>query len=164
MPRTGSCSWLRKHPQSTTGKMNKKMTNKDMSNEHTGGCYCGKVRYTTSGELPDIIVCHCTQCRRQSGHQYATTLTRHNQVVIFGDEHITWFNATQAARRGFCSQCGSHLFWLNNHGDLAIMAASIDEPSGLKVASHIFTADKGDYYEILDDLPHYERYPPPDLM
>ena len=69
----------------------------------------------------------------------------------------------QEARRGFCSRCGSHLFWLSKADQMAILAASLDEPTGLKVGSHIFTADKGDYYEIADGLPQYERYPPVEL-
>ena len=140
------------------------MLEKNNNHRHTGGCYCKKVRYTVSGELPDMTVCHCSQCRKQSGHQYATTLTHRSRVTIHGEELISWFHATQAANRGFCSQCGSHLFWLNEDGDQAIKAASLDEPTGLKLASHIFTTDNGDYYDITDGLPQFDHYPPPELM
>lgn len=140
------------------------MTNRSDPIEHTGGCYCKRVRYVVAGELPDMIVCHCTQCRKQSGHQYATTTTNRDQVDIQGEENITWFCTSEEARRGFCSYCGSHLFWLSNTGQLAILAASLDQPTGLKLGIHIFTADKGDYYAVTDGLPQYEQYPPAELM
>ena len=127
---------------------------------HTGGCYCGNVRYSVTGVLRDIVVCHCSQCRKQSGHQYATTITSQDRVAIAGEDDITWFSASKEARRGFCACCGSHLFWWSNtNNDIAILAASLDKPTGLKLGVHIFSADKGDYYEISDNLEQYDAYP-----
>jgi virginiamycin B lyase len=60
------------------------------------------------------------------------------------------------------SGCGSHLFWKPSNEDyIGILAASVDEPSGLRMAKHIFVDDKGDYYEITDGLPQYAGYDRP---
>lgn len=73
-------------------------------------------------------------------------------VSITGEEHVRWFSASPEAERGFCSTCGSLLFWRPEGGDsLSLMAGAFDEPSVLRTAGHIFCADKGEYYEIPDD-------------
>ena len=64
-----------------------------------------------------------------------------------------------AARRGFCRVCGSALFWKRNKSEkTSVMAGAFDQPSGLKGEHHTFVDDKGDYYEINDDLPRHARY------
>jgi hypothetical protein len=127
-----------------------------------GGCYCDKVRYRASRVSAEVTECHCSQCRKQAGHRYATTGTRAGDVEIDGADKITWFRASDSAERGFCGTCGSHLFWRSLGDDeMAILAASIDEPSELRVASHIFVESKGDYYDIDDGLPQYVGYDTP---
>ncbi len=128
----------------------------------TGGCYCGQVRYRARKVGTEITECHCSQCRKQSGHRYAVVDARAGDVEIDGEDNITWFRASPAAERGFCSTCGSHLFWRSlDDDDMGILAASIDEPTGLELTGHIFVEDKGDYYEITDGLPQFVSYDTP---
>ena len=128
----------------------------------SGGCYCGKVRYRARRVSSKLTECHCSQCRKQSGHRYATTGTKSGDVEIENAENITWFRASSAAERGFCSACGSHLFWRSSTDDkMAILAASIDEPTGLRLVGHIFVEDKADYDKITDGLPQFTGYDTP---
>jgi len=128
----------------------------------TGGCYCGKVRYRARLAGAAVTECHCSQCRRQSGHRYAVAEARAGDVEIDGEGDINWFRASPAAERGFCATCGSHLFWRSlKDDDMAILAASIDAPTGLRLAGHIFVESKGDYYDIDDGLPQYIGYDKP---
>ena len=63
------------------------------------------------------------------------------------------------ARRGFCRQCGSLLFWQAHDEDtLNVSLGAFDGPTGLTMQNHIFVADKGDYYDIADGLPQYAQY------
>ena len=117
----------------------------------TGGCLCGQVRYETRGEVRPVIACHCTQCRKTSGHHVAATGAKREAVTIEG--HVTWYVSSDSARRGFCAICGSNLFWDGPGTHLSIMAGTLDRPTGLALAAHIFVSDKGDYYEIETDLP-----------
>ena len=124
----------------------------------TGGCHCGAVRYTVAGELRDVVYCHCTQCRKQTGHFVAATRCEDKDLLIEGAEKLTWYDASPDARRGFCSACGSLLFWKSQGSErTSIMAGSFDMPSGLKASHHIFAADKGDYYELSDGLPVFQQ-------
>ena len=120
----------------------------------TGGCLCGAVRYEVRGPLRAVVMCHCTQCRRMTGHVMAATAARHADFRLLSAEGLRWYSSSDQARRGFCTLCGSTLFWQGAERDyLSIAAGTLDDSSGLRIACHIFTADKGDYYEIVDSAP-----------
>jgi len=125
----------------------------------SGSCLCGAVQFSVSQPLLDVHACHCTMCRKQSGHFVAGASAPRAAVRIEGVAAITWFTSSPGIRRGFCRNCGSHLFWDQaSSGTLGINMGSIDGPTGLRLESHIFCADKGDYYEIADGLPRYAAY------
>jgi hypothetical protein len=130
-----------------------------MTDIHTGACLCGAVSFKTSGTLRGVHYCHCSQCRKQSGHYYAATSAADTELDITGAENVTWYESSDFARRGFCSVCGSALFWKRNKSEeTSVMAGAFDQPSGLRGEGHTFVGDKGDYYEINDDLPRHARY------
>ncbi len=118
---------------------------------HEGGCLCGAVRYRVHGPLREVIACHCTQCRKASGHHVAATAAARGDLAISGE--VKWYCSSPGVRRGFCPVCGSNLFWDAGAQSISIFAGTLDGPTGLSIARHIFCADKGDYYEIGDDLP-----------
>jgi len=117
----------------------------------TGGCLCGVVTYRVTGPLRPVVACHCVQCRKSSGHHVAATSCGRDDIEISGD--VTWYQSSDTARRGFCGICGSNLFWDGAGANLSIHAGTLDGDTGLTMAGHIFCADKGDYYELGDDLP-----------
>ena len=120
---------------------------------HKGSCLCGAVRFEVEGELEGPDACHCTQCRRQSGHYFASTNVPRDALRIEGGENVTWFRSSEKVRRGFCATCGSVLFWDPIGRDITSVAmGAFDKPTGTKLAIHIFVADKGDYYDIADGL------------
>jgi hypothetical protein len=123
-----------------------------------GSCLCGAVRFEVEGELEGPDACHCTQCRRQSGHYFASTNVRRDALRIEGGENVTWFRSSEKVRRGFCATCGSMLFWDPIGRDITSVAmGAFDKPTGTKLAIHIFVADKGDYYDIADGLPQNQQ-------
>jgi hypothetical protein len=128
----------------------------------TGGCLCGAVKYQINGPRGDIVACHCGQCRRQGGHFWASTSARRADLALTEERGLKWYQSSPQARRGFCGECGSNLFWEGEGmDDVFILAGSLDKPTGLRLASHIFVADKGDYYDIDDDLPRFAGYDTP---
>lgn len=125
----------------------------------TGSCLCGGVRYELTGNLRPSVACHCIQCRKTSGHYVSATQVEPDQLVFTRDETLTWFQSSPKAQRGFCKICGSSLFWRHQDDDgrVSIMSGTIDGATGLKTSKHIFTADKGDYYDIADNIPLREQ-------
>jgi hypothetical protein len=123
-----------------------------------GSCLCRAVRFEVTGTLPPPDACHCSQCRKHSGHFFASTDVPRAAVTIHGAEHVTWFRSSEKVRRGFCSTCGSSLFWNPIGKDkIAIAMGAFDLPTNTRLAIHIHVADKGDYYEIADGLPQNQH-------
>ncbi len=128
-----------------------------MERRSTGRCLCGSVRFTTYGPLRAVVACHCSQCRRQTGIFYAATNVQLDKIAISGEDMVTWYRASDDAGRGFCSMCGSALFWKRDGAeDISVLAGAFEQPSGLAMGHHIYCDDKPDYYEIpKDGLPRY---------
>ena len=117
-----------------------------------GSCLCGEVTFTVRGTPQGLSACHCGQCRKQSGHVWASAYVPETDIDIAGE--VSWYEASASAKRGFCKTCGSFLFWKAHDEDtLSFALGAIDGPTGMSLARHIFTADKGDYYEIGDGVP-----------
>jgi len=127
-----------------------------MAENRTGSCLCGAVHFKTSAQLRDVVACHCSQCRKQTGLYYAATNVDLVDLEVSGEGNVTWYRASPGARRGFCATCGSALFWQADGATyLSIMAGAFEQPTGLRLTSHIFCADKGDFYEITDGMPQH---------
>jgi len=127
-----------------------------MENEtHTGSCLCGAVTLRVDGPIPGPNACHCTACRKSSGHYFASADIARDRLTIEGAEHVRWYRSSEKVRRGFCGTCGATLFFDPVTGTdwTAVAMGAFDMPTGTKMTMHIFTADKGDYYEIADGLP-----------
>ncbi len=126
----------------------------------TGRCMCGAIRYTVRGPLRAGTVCHCDECRRQTGSFWHATAAYEDTVEIDDAENqLAWYRSSDHARRGFCKRCGSSLFFDPDGAErLAISMGSLDKPTGVELARHIFIEEKGDYYEIPDDIPSCEGY------
>lgn len=132
-----------------------------MEENHSGACLCGAVRFKARGELREVVACHCSQCRRQTGHFLAATNVADDHLTLEGEDNLRWYRASTFARRGFCGNCGSVMFWkADSETYTSIAAGTFDKPTGMKLAYHIFCQDKGDYYEIDDGLPAYDVSPP----
>jgi hypothetical protein len=127
-----------------------------MQNPQNGGCLCGQVRFQTTGPLREVVFCHCSQCRRQSGLYFAATSLPADALRLQGAEHLTWYAASVFAKRGFCRICGSALFWKpNDEARYAVLAGAFDDPSCLVAGYHICTRGRAEFYDIADGLPQY---------
>lgn len=120
----------------------------------TGGCLCGAVRYAVRGSLRDVVLCHCTMCRRLHGHVGAYTATEKDALEFTCERGLAWRRSSQMAQRGFCRECGSVLFWRADARDtISVTAGSLDDATGLKTALQIHVASAGGYYPIDRAIP-----------
>ena len=128
--------------------------------DYSGSCLCGSVAYKVAGNLRPVDYCHCSQCRKSSGHFVAATACDPRHLVLTSDKNLQWYASSPGAHRGFCNVCGSSLFWRPKHGGhISIMAGTLDVPTGLKAIEHIYVADASDYYTIADGLPQHAGDP-----
>lgn len=123
----------------------------------SGGCLCGAVRYQLKPPLRPAVACHCHQCRRTSGNYVNATAVPRQSLALTNSDGLKWYRSSQRARRGFCAECGSSLFWNADALDtISIMTGTIDGKTGLRTVAHICVADKGDYYDLNPSEPQYE--------
>ncbi len=127
----------------------------------TGSCLCGGVSFEIHGDMRPIIACHCGQCRKQTGSYVAATQTGDDAVVFTSDATLAWYKSSDQAERGFCTRCGSPLFWRPfGRKAMSIYMGAIDGETGLEIEKHIFVADKPDWYDIHDGKPQDQRWNP----
>lgn len=135
------------------------MTHEATRHEVTGRCLCGAVSFRGMPVAEGPRACHCGQCRRWSGHVWAALGV--SELRIEGP--LRWFASSETARRGFCTECGSALFWeatpdsSSGATETDVAVGALDGPTGLRLEGHIFVADKGDYYDIADGLPQWPQ-------
>ena len=115
----------------------------------TGSCDCDAVVFELSGTLRDVVVCHCGQCRKTSGHYWAATSVPTPQLNLRQSEGLSWYRSSDVARRGFCKECGSSLFYqLDDEGRTSVGTGTLDGATGVRTTKHIIVKDKSDYYDI----------------
>ena len=124
-----------------------------------GSCECQGVVFELIGELRDVVFCHCSQCRKTSGHYWAATQVSKGNLNLIKATSLSWYDSSDKARRGFCSVCGSSMFYERKGIDkISVSAGSLEIPTSLDRMRHIYVTSKGDYYDISDDLPQFEQY------
>lgn len=117
-------------------------------------CLCGNVRFVVNEKPSEPTACHCVQCRKQTGHFLASANVKKSSIQFLTSETLAWFQSSEKVKRGFCSKCGSTLFWEPIFRDWTSVAlGAIEGETGLCLERHIFVAEKGDYYTLADGLP-----------
>lgn len=115
----------------------------------TGRCLCGGVTFRVHGPLRDVVNCHCRRCRRFTGHHMAAAAADASAVVIDDRESLLrWFHPVAEAGYGFCSRCGSSLFWRATAlpDRLVICAGTLDPPTGLTTVRAWWVSEASDYH------------------
>ncbi len=138
------------------------MTNIDAQQKTEGRCLCGQVKFEIHGELRDVVNCHCSKCRKFHGNYGAYTSVEVEKLTILEQKSLKWYESsadeTDNVRRGFCSDCGSSLFWHpKDRPTIAIAAGSLDSPINLKTIGHIWCSQLPGFYQIEDDFPQFDE-------
>lgn len=126
-----------------------------------GGCHCGAIRYEVSGTPVYHALCHCTDCRKSSGAPaVAWALFPAGAISVTGTPKV--HASSEHARRHFCPDCGSGLFYTNEvvfPGMMDIQSAALDDPDTIPLGIHVQTAERIGWMKTAHELPQFERYP-----
>ena len=131
--------------------------------DFTGRCLCGAVTFSGRWGGDDLRACHCSQCRRWSGHVWAAAGV--TALRIEDERALRWYRSSGIGERGFCAECGSSLFWRgvrDGHAvedDVEVSGGALDAPTGLRLSCHARVDFKGDYYAIADGVPQRTEGP-----
>ena len=113
----------------------------------SGQCLCKKVTIHASKVQPHVDACHCSICRKWSGSSLLA-MDCGTEVKLEGHQHITVYDSSEWADRGFCKHCGTHLFYrLKQLQQYIVPVGLFDTDTRLEFTTQIFIEKKPDYYE-----------------
>lgn len=120
--------------------------------DRTGRCLCGQVSFTAREVDPLVHACHCTICRRWAGGPVFAAAV--GSVTFEGAEHIGRYDSSEWAERGFCTRCGSNLFYRLKDNDHHILCVgAFDDPAPFTLGGEIYVDEKPALYDLAGDHP-----------
>ena len=129
---------------------------------HTGGCFCGAVRYKISAPLLNARSCHCSRCRKTFG----TAASAYAEVEpgtfnwTAGEKNLRHFESTPGWGLSFCGTCGSALCGTHEGNVHGVTLGTLDGDPGIEIGMHIFVASKANWDHIGGTAPQYREFPP----
>jgi len=131
---------------------------------YVGKCLCAAVTVKINGPISDIIHCHCSLCRKNSGTAYATNcfINRTDFEIVTGENSLTTFVFKPGRNRHFCTKCGSPVFSSNDQDPnrLRIRLGILDSDITERPISHNFVTSKANWEDFDAQLPKYENFEP----
>jgi hypothetical protein len=108
-----------------------------MAEKMTGGCACGRIRYSVSIDDGDAYLCHCRMCQRATG-SVSIAFKQVKQKDVQWDEDPDWYESSPIARRPYCRDCGTSLGFQFKMGsaNMDLTVASFDDPSHFHPKHH----------------------------
>ena len=132
-----------------------------------GSCLCGATTFTATETKTHIGACHCDMCRKWASGPYMA-VDCGSDVTFEGEENIAVFNSSEWAERGFCNQCGSHLFWRMKPTNQHMMAVGLFDDDSQFIFDHqVFIDKKPDFYSFanktndMTEAELFAEYAPP---
>ncbi|WP_375570332.1 GFA family protein [Ahrensia marina] len=128
-----------------------------MTTSLSGGCQCGAVRYRVTGTPETPHLCHCRMCQKASGNYFLPLAWAPGDMLTISRGAPSWFHSSDPIRRGFCSTCGTPLFYdpISEEG-VAFTLGSLDDPAALPPAANDGEASRVPFFQALCDLPSDE--------
>ena len=109
-------------------------------------CLCGAVQITVEKINTKFTVCHCQSCRTWGGAPFFAVQCG-TQVDIKGRDKVKMYESSSWASRGFCSECGTHLFFkFKESGEYNMPVGLFSNLKGLTMDMQYFTDKRPDYY------------------
>ncbi|KYC39761.1 aldehyde-activating protein [Scytonema hofmannii PCC 7110] len=119
--------------------------------EQRGSCLCGAVRIAIKTIKNSVDACHCNMCRKWGGGPLLA-IECGSDVQFDGTDSISIFSSSDWAERGFCSKCGSHLFYrLKKSGQYAIPVGLLDDSEQWVFNQQIFIDEKPPFYAFVNE-------------
>lgn len=113
---------------------------------HQSSCLCGAVKITATTINPRFSVCHCSDCRTWGGAPFFAVQCGPD-VTIAGEDKVSTYQSSAWAERGFCSVCGTHLFYrLRESGDYNMPVGLFADLAGLEMEIQYFSDQRPEYY------------------
>ncbi len=123
---------------------------------YSGSCLCGAVPFEYDAPSLWCAHCHCTLCQRAHGAPVVTWVGVAQQNFRLGsEEYLRWFRSSSDSERGFCTTCGSSLFFRSERwpGQIHVVRANITGDIDIEPTGHAYWASHARWFESADELP-----------
>jgi hypothetical protein len=134
-----------------------------MENCMKGSCLCGAVVYQVRRFYPEIANCHCGMCRKFHGAAFATygKVQVEDLQWLAGKELLKVFVSSGIAERGFCSECGSSLYYKRAGQDqqCSLALGSLDGEPDRAVDNSIFCDSRPQWSRDNKGIPAHDLWP-----
>lgn len=131
---------------------------------YRGSCLCGSIKIEISGAITDIIHCHCSLCRKNSGTAYATNgfVKLKDFNVIDPDHRLGAFEIKPGKKRHFCTTCASPVFSSNadKPDKIRLRLGILDTDITERPSSHNFVSSRANWDDLDAELPRYDSFEP----
>jgi hypothetical protein len=131
---------------------------------YLGKCLCGEVKIIIRGDITDIIHCHCSLCRKNSGTAFASNgyINASEFVITSGKHNLSRFSFKPGRNRHFCTNCGSPVYSSNEQDPTRyrIRLGIIDSDITERPISHNFVSSKANWEDLDVKLPIYDSFEP----
>jgi len=126
----------------------------------TGGCLCGNIRYMIGGKFRNVCNCHCRSCRLAAGAPFVTWGTIDRNLLSITRGELREVVSSPGIRRGFCGNCGTSLtYGQEQHPqEIDISLVTLDEAASIRPEFHLWVAEKLPWVQIDDGLPQYQGW------
>ncbi|MDD9943087.1 MAG: GFA family protein [Myxococcales bacterium] len=130
----------------------------------TGGCQCGAVRYRIVGEPFILVICHCTQCQRQSGSAFGMSLIVRNEQLEVTGKLKTFARPSELGQEvvcAFCPECGTRIHHRPKKAPdtTNVKAGTLDDTTCLEPQLQVWTRDKQPWVSLACPIPDVATQP-----
>ena len=102
----------------------------------TGGCACGRVRFTAQIADDEAYLCHCRMCQRATG-SVSIAFKNVKQSAVTWESGPDWYDSSPIGKRPYCRECGTSLGFTFKEGpNMDLTVAAFDDPARFKPTSH----------------------------
>jgi hypothetical protein len=130
----------------------------------TGGCLCGQVRYTATGDPAFSGVCHCRNCQRYTGSAFEPVLAFPASAITVQGELKAYMDTGDSGKhvhRRFCPNCGSGVLADVDvmPGMMLVLAGTLDDTTSFKPAMEIYCSSAQPWTQGPDERKKFPKMP-----
>lgn len=118
----------------------------------TGKCMCGAVSFEIKDVQTDFGACHCTMCQRWAGSALLAFTVPADTITFAGNENVATHSSSEWAERGWCSKCGSGIWYkVKSDGTYHMPIGLLDDTSGMEMKTEIFVEERSNAFNFAGD-------------
>jgi hypothetical protein len=137
--------------------------------EYSGSCQCGNVSYRITAQSVQSVICHCDDCRKQSGSAFGASLIVNSDEVVFQGRLKTWDRTTDTGRTNrafFCPDCGNRIYHQNPDAPevVRIRSGTLDGQQIPEPRTHFHTIRQMPWVSFSEEVTRHEKQPGADQL